>query len=184
MRCEIRYFQHLDIPTLSVLSSAKYSPIAAREYTVILSYRMVLPYCFFTEYPRAQSHSSVIAVRRPRRPGCGSAVGNILRGWCRNRHHWGRIRPWRVVILCVSAWSRRPVSPLRCGTPSWYGLGTPRRDTFRAEYRKSVPTSMRCNRWTANNRSGTASWRISFRRAKPFPITMITVSIAFLLVIW
>lgn len=90
----------------------------------------------------------------------------------------GRIRPWRVVILCVSAWSRRPVSPLRCGTPSWYGLGTPRRDTFRAEYRKSVPTSMRCNRWTANNRSGTASWRISFRRAKPFPITMITVSIA------
>lgn len=128
------------------------------------------------EYPRAQSHSSVIAVRRPRRPGCGSAVGNILRGWCRNRHHWGRIRPWRVVILCVSAWSRRPVSPLRCGTPSWYGLGTPRRDTFRAEYRKSVPTSMRCNRWTANNRSGTASWRISFRRAKPFPITMITVN--------
>lgn len=125
---------------------------------------------------RAQSHSSVIAVRRPGRPGCGSAVGNILRGWCRNRHHWGRIRPWRVVILCVSAWSRRPVSPLRCGTPSWYGLGTPRRDTFRAEYRKSVPTSMRCNRWTANNRSGTASWRISFRRAKPFPITMITVN--------
>lgn len=143
---------------------AKHSPIAA--WAVILSSRMVLFYLF------TECRTTVIVIARTARLwlGCGQHTWAVDG---RNRHHCCRI------LIVSSPWASRP-APLRCGTPSWYGLGTPRRGTSRDEYRKSVPTSMKCSQWIANNRSEIASWRISSHRAKPSPITMITVSTVFL----
>lgn len=124
-------------------------------------------FSFFSLRPQQQQQQSVNAAAA-KRSYCGGRADvnqarNVVKG------------PARDDCVVTRVGRSRATTP--CGTPSLFGLGTPRRDTSKGVFRKSVPTSTRCCRWTAASPSGTVFRRTFSRRAKPFPTMMTTVSI-------